>query len=147
MEIQHSLGYLLNTSARLIKRKLDMKLKNHNITTAQWAGLKLLSVENNLSQAEIAEKTNTDRATCGAIIDKLIAKGLLEKELSPKDRRSYIVKILPPALEIVDEVTSLAENVNHLALQGLSDSDVSVFMRCLQTIITNLGEEKDDMEN
>lgn len=146
MEIQQSLGYLLNTSARLIKRKLDMQLKSYGITTAQWAALKLLSEEDNLSQAEIADKTNTDRATCGTVIDKLISKGLLQKELFENDRRSYRVKILPSALAIVNEVTLLAESVNNSAFKGLSDTEISAFTQCLNTIISNLGGEKDVMD-
>lgn len=146
MKIQKSLGYLLNGSARLIKRKLDVQLKSYNITTGQWALIKLLSVEDNLSQAEIADKLNADRATSGAIIDKLISKGLIKKELSKNDRRSYLVKILPPALAIEREVTLLAENVNNLALQGLSDSDISILIKCLETIILNLEDENDVME-
>ncbi len=146
MEIQQSLGYLLNTSARLVKRQLDMHLKNYGITTAQWAVLKLLSSEDNLSQAEIADKINADRATCGAVIDKLILKGLLQKELFEYDRRSYRVKILPPAVAIVNEVTSLAENVNCSAVQGLTDTEISVFTECLNTIISNLGGGKDVMD-
>jgi DNA-binding MarR family transcriptional regulator len=141
LEIQQSLGYLLNTSARLIKRKLDMQLKNYDITTAQWAALKLLSMEDNLSQAEIADKMNADRATCGAVIDKLIAKGLLQKELFENDRRSYRVKILPVALVIVNEVTLLAENVNISAVEGLSDTEINMLAQCLNTIISNMGGE------
>jgi len=142
MEIHESLGYLLNTSARYIKRKLEIQLKSYDITTSQWAVLKLLSVENNLSQAEIAEKTNTDRATCGSIIDKLISKRLIQKELSENDRRSYIVKILPTALAIIDEVSSLAEDVNQLALEGLSATDISNLNKCLTTIIKNLDDKE-----
>lgn len=144
LKIQQSLGYILNTSARLIRRTLDMQLKSYDITTSQWAVLKLLSVENNLSQAEIAEKTNTDRATCGTIIDKLISKGLIQKELSENDRRSYIVKILPPTVAMVNKVTSLAENANHQALQGLSDDDIDILIKCLNTIIANLGGKVED---
>lgn len=138
MEIQGSLGYLLNTSARCIKRKLEIQLKSYDITTSQWAVLKLLSADNNLSQAEIAERTKTDRATCGSVIDKLISKKLIQKELSENDRRSYIVKILPAALAIIDEVSSLAEDVNQLALEGLSATDISNLNKCLNTIIKNL---------
>ncbi|WP_040948258.1 MarR family winged helix-turn-helix transcriptional regulator [Gorillibacterium massiliense] len=147
MEIQQSLGYLLNTSARLIKRRLDMHLKSYGITTAQWAVLKLLSLEDHLSQAEIAEKTNADRATCGAVIDKLISKGLLQKELFENDRRSYRVKILPPAVTIVDKVTLLAENVNGSAVQGLTDTEISQFAKCLNTIISNLGGGIDELDS
>ncbi len=143
LEIQQSLGYLLNTSARLMKRNLDLQLKSYGITTAQWAVLKLLSVEDNLSQAEIANKTNADRATCGAVIDKLISKGLLQKDLFENDRRSYRVRILPPALAIINKVTLLAESVNKSSMKGLSDKDISVLTRCLNTIILNLGGEND----
>ncbi len=146
MEIQQSLGYLLNTSARLMKRKLDLQLKAYGITTAQWAVLKLLSVEDNLSQAEIADKTNADRATCGAVIDKLISKELLQKELYENDRRSYRVRILPPALAIVNKVTLLAKGVNELSVNGLSDTEISILTQCLNTIISNLGGDKDAMD-
>ena len=55
MELNESLGFLLNISAKLIKRNLDLLLIDYNITSSQWAVLKALSLENNLSQAEIAE--------------------------------------------------------------------------------------------
>lgn len=145
MEIQKSLGYLLNTSARLIKRKLDVQLKSYEITTAQWAVLKLLSTENNLSQAEIADKTNTDRATCGAIIDKLISKGLLQKKLFENDHRSYQVEILPNALALVNEITPLVENVNQSAIYGLSNHEINSLTQYLNTIILNLGDNKDEI--
>ncbi len=37
MIITESMGYLLNTSARLIKRTLDKELKKYSITSSQWA--------------------------------------------------------------------------------------------------------------
>lgn len=140
MEIKQSLGYLLNISARMIKRKLDLELKNYGITTAQWAVLKLLAEENNLSQAEIADKLNADRATSGTVIDKLILKGLLHKELFENDHRSYQVKIMPSAYNIVQEVSLLAENVNLTAMQGLSETEMTVFAQCINKIIANLEE-------
>lgn len=139
MKIQESLGYKLNTSARLISRKLDMELKKYNITTAQWAVLKLLSVESSLSQAEIAEKINIDRASCGAIIEKLILKGLLEKELCKNDRRSYKVKILPLTLNIVAEISLIVEKVNTSAIDAIDKSEFDILTKCLDTLILNLG--------
>ncbi len=146
MTIQKSLGYRLNLCARLIKRKLDAQLQRYDITTTQWGVLKLLSQENNLSQAEIADRANGDRATFGAVIDKLIAKGLVSKELSQKDRRSYIVKILPTAEKIVKEVSILAESINSLALQGLSEDQIDALNECLRIIVANLEDQKDYAE-
>lgn len=139
MEIQKSLGYLLNTSARLIKRKLDAQLSDYRLTTSQWAVLKILSMDNNLSQAEIAEKTSTDRATCGAVIDKLIEKQMVQKVLSESDRRSYIVSIMQDGLSAVSVVTSLAEEINAVALHGLTDADIDNLICYLMTINKNLA--------
>jgi len=50
MEIQNLLGFILNTSAKLMKRCLDTELK-------------LLSYEDDLSQAEISDKLNTERSS------------------------------------------------------------------------------------
>ncbi|AXQ77888.1 MarR family transcriptional regulator [Streptococcus chenjunshii] len=138
MELNTSLGYLLNISAKLIKRNLDLLLKDYNLTSSQWAVLKLLSSENHLSQADIAEKTNTDRATCGAVIDKLIAKQMVYKSLSSNDRRSYIVSLSSNTGELVNHISHLAEQTNHQALQGFSADEQKQLIAFLHTIIKNL---------
>lgn len=56
------------------------------------------------------------------------------------------MKILPSALAIVNEVTLLAESVNNLAVNGLSDTERKIFAQCLNKVISNLGGEKDVME-
>ena len=139
MQIHQSLGYLLNTSARWIKRTLDLQLKEHEITTSQWALLKLLSVQNDLTQAEIADKLSSDRATTGTVIDKLIDKKLVTKSLSPSDRRSYRVTITDKALEMIEIITTKALNCNSIALQGLTDNETLILAKCLETIISNLS--------
>ncbi len=146
MDIQRSLGYLLNTSARFMKHALNAKLRSCDITTAQWAVLKLLSTEKDLSQAEIAEKLSADRATGSAVIDKLIAKGLLQKELSEADHRSYRVKNLPAAAEVVREATLWAEEINAQAVRGLSDEKIAIFKECLLTICKNMEGNKNGMD-
>lgn len=47
MEIQNILGYLLNTSARFIKREMDKNLDKYDLTTSQWAVIKLLYTKKN----------------------------------------------------------------------------------------------------
>ncbi len=80
---------------------------------------------------------------CGTVIDKLISKGLLKKELSKNDRRSYRVKIVPAAIEMVNEISLLAEGINELALHGISETERKMFSQCLSKIIMNLEGEKD----
>lgn len=140
MQISQSLGYLLNAGARMIKRKLDDTLAQYGITTAQWAVLKLLDEKKKQSQAQIADELKSDRATVGSVIFRLIDKQLVQKELDPEDRRSYLVTLTTQAEEIVRRVERMAAQVNETALDGISGQDRQLLMETLSKIIANLSD-------
>jgi len=140
MEIYSNLGYLLNTSARLIKRKMDKQLENYRITTAQWVVLKLLDSKDKLTQAEIAELLIADRATVGAVIDKLIQKEYLDKELNPEDRRSYIVFLTKKSRKIIRKIEEKEKKVILEALEGFNQDETRVLFDVLNRIINNLSK-------
>src|SRR5476649_886420 len=91
MEIQNMLGYLLNASARFIKREMDESIKKYNLTTSQWAVIKLLYNKKELTQAQIAEELKSDRATAGNVILNLYEKQYVNKVIGEKDRRTYVI--------------------------------------------------------
>jgi len=95
MEIQQILGYLLNTSSKLIKKTMNNNLSEYNITTAQWAVLKLLDTKTQLTQTEIAKELLGDKATAGDVILRLSEKNYIEKSVSKNDKRMYIIYLSP----------------------------------------------------
>lgn len=141
MKIEKSTGYLLNTCAKFTKRTLEKKLNAYHVTTSQWAVLQLLFQENHaLSQAEIAQKLNSDRATCGTILDKLITKELVTKQLDSDDRRSYKVMLTTKGTDLVPKLATFAEETNYSALSGFSETDIENLQNYLNKIIINLKE-------
>lgn len=142
MEIQDILGYLLNTSARFIKRKMDRNLESFNLTTSQWAILKLLNNKNELTQAQIAHELKADRATTGTIIINLHEKEYITKVVDKNDRRSYIISLTQKAKDTVKQIELIAENIIKEALTGVNDDDVKVLYDVLRQIINNLSNEE-----
>lgn len=140
MEIQNILGYLLNTSARLIKRKMDKSLERYNLTTSQWAVIKLLFNKTQLTQVEIAYELNSDRATAGAVILNLYEKKYINKLVDKNDRRSYVISLTEKAKDAVKEIDLIVENVTEEALKGLSDKNVEDLYGALKQINKNLSE-------
>lgn len=138
MELFESTGFLLNFAARLSKKNLSDRFADYKITNPQWAAIKLLSQRNSISQATIADEMNSDRATCGAVLDKLIKKGLIKKELNPSDSRSYVVTLQPEGFELVNKLTDLAVSSNEQALSGISEAEIELFNITLKKIIKNL---------
>lgn len=142
MEIQEILGYLLNSSSRLIKRTMDNYLSKYNITTSQWAILKLLDTNNQLTQTQIANKLLGDKATAGDIILRLCEKNYLEKSLNKNDRRAYVVSLTPQAKNAVMDIERMANDVTKKALEGLTRNDIQILYKSLNQIIDNLSKEE-----
>jgi DNA-binding MarR family transcriptional regulator len=143
MEIQGILGYMLNVCARLIKREMDSHLESYNITTAQWAVLKLLDTKEQLTQTEIASELSGDKATAGEVIFRLCEKKYLEKKQDTRDRRAYVVTLTPKAKDMVKDIEKMADEVTEKALKDLNNEDMQVLYKSLNKIIINLsGEEK-----
>ena len=142
MEIQQILGYLLNTAARMIKRTMDDNLSKYNITTSQWAVLKLLDSKPGLAQTEISRVLSSDKATVGDVILRLIEKDYIEKSVNVKDRRGYSVSLTPKAKELIKDMERMASDVTLKALYGMEDTDIQNLNKSLQQIIRNLSKEE-----
>ena len=141
MDIQQILGYLLNTSSKLIKRTMDIHLSEYNITTSQWAVLKLLDTKKQLTQTEIAKELLGDKATAGDIILRLCEKEYVKKLLDENDKRMYVVSLTPKAKTLINDMEKKAIAVTNKALDGLDNNDIQILNKSLNQIIYNLSQE------
>ncbi|MCO7126900.1 MarR family transcriptional regulator [Sporolactobacillus shoreicorticis] len=140
MEIENILGYLLNTSARLIKHDMEKQLSDFKITTAQWAVLKLLDSWGELTQTEIADKLKSDKATIGSIVTRLRKKDLIVKRLSIKDSRANMICMTEQSKIMVKQIEKLARRTSLNALVGFNKEEKDRLIQALQRIIHNLDE-------
>lgn len=141
MQIQQMLGYLLNTSGKLTKKVLDNNLSKYNITTSQWAVLKLLDAKKQLTQTEIAKELLGDKATAGDVILRLCEKNYIEKSVNKVDKRMYVVRLTPKAKSVIADMETMANDVCKKALEGLDDNDIQILYKSLNQIINNLYKE------
>lgn len=138
------LGYLFSRSARSFKRAVNQGLEQFDLTITQCGVIRTLRYAKELTQAQIADIYASDRATIGAVIQKLMDKKYLEKKLSGTDRRAYVVSLTPRAIEIADEIQVISEQIERRALEGLSEEEIQIFLKAMNVIIKNLDEDKKD---
>lgn len=141
MNIQQILGYLLNTSAKLIKKTMDNNLRKYNITTSQWAVLKLLYTKYELTQTQIANELLSDKATVGEVIGRLCEKNYVKKLVNKNDKRAYVASLTLEAKNIVEDIDRMATEVTKKALEGFNKGDIQVLYKSLNKIINNLSKE------
>lgn len=141
MKLNESFGYIINRTARNMKKSLDVEIKRFDITTSQWSILKLLSEQDDLTQVEIAEKLSSDKATTGSVIDKLANKKLVYREQCENDRRAYRICMSPYGRELVDRLSYEAGKCNKKALEGFNENEVQQLVEYLHRIDNNLIKE------
>lgn len=71
IDLDNSLGFILNRTNTRMKNNLLHKFKDYDITPEQWAILNRLWVRDGISPKEIAELTSKDQPTTVRIIAKL----------------------------------------------------------------------------
>lgn len=142
MQINESLGFILGVTSKNLKHELEYILKDYNLTTSQWVILKLLSEKDGITQVDISMHLKVDKVTVGSVINKLIEKELVIREVSTTDKRGYNILIMDEGKNIVSKVTEHAVQINERALLGFSRLEVEKLNEYLNRINMNIKGEK-----
>ena len=96
-DFQRDLLFLLHDVARLLRVDADKRARAHGMTRAQWGILIWLERQPGISQKELAELLEVEPITVARLIDRLEARGMVERRPDPRDRRIWRLHLLPPA--------------------------------------------------
>ncbi len=134
------IGITLGRAARLMRTRLDERLAPLGLTQAKWLILLYLSRDGGRKpQKELAEIVGVEGPTVVRVLDGLERLGLIERRDQPADRRSKDVCLTPRASELVAEIRRITDAFRQDMWAGLSDEDMAVCGRVLETVIANLG--------
>jgi DNA-binding MarR family transcriptional regulator len=86
------------------QRTTSALLSRHNITLPQFGVLEALYHLGELKIGEIIEKTLSTGGNMTVVIRNLEKEGLVAKRCDPEDRRSSLIRILPPGEELIGEI-------------------------------------------
>src|SRR6201989_853323 len=88
-DFRHDLMFLLHDVARLLRVDADKRARAHGMTRAQWGILIWLERQPGLSQKELAEFLEVEPITVARLVDRLEARGMVERRPDPRDRRIW----------------------------------------------------------
>jgi DNA-binding MarR family transcriptional regulator len=94
-----------------------------------------------MSQNELATICEVEPITVGRLVDRLEARGLVERRPDPADRRVKRLHLLPAAEPIVREIAAYKEDLDSEITEGLTDSLRDAFVDALLHIKTKLAAE------
>lgn len=141
--LARSLGFLLADVSRLVRRRFDGRAGTLGLTRAQWRVLAQLRRREGINQTELAEIMEIETITLGRHIDRLQAKGWVERRRDPADRRAWKLFLMPKAQPVLDRMRQLSEATRGEALAGISDADSEQLIETLLAIKANMAALED----
>src|SRR6478735_10005038 len=133
---------ILHDVARTLRTRFDQKARaTHAMTRAQWVILSRLERQPGMSQNEMAAVCEVEPITVGRLIDRLEARGLVERRADPSDRRIRRLHLLPAAEPILKEIQRYKEELFRDVTADLDEQTVELVTNALLKMKTQLTME------
>jgi MarR family transcriptional regulator for hemolysin len=141
-EKRKHIGYIIHDVAKQLRRHFDTEAQRHDLTLPQWRVIGQLAMTDRVSQVSLASLCETDPMTISGVVERLEAKGLIQREADPDDSRAKIVFITDKARALVNEMKLLAEDVYAEAFKDISEGDRATTLRVLTEMSANLSRQR-----
>jgi MarR family transcriptional regulator, organic hydroperoxide resistance regulator len=128
------LAHLIKDATRGLVRALQMRLAEHAVSFGHWTFLRILWESDGLTQRELSVQAG--------LMEKL---GYVVRRQRPDNRKNVHVYLTPKGRALKSRLVPLAEEVNEIAVRGISAADVAATRRALLAMIENLA--RDDGES
>lgn len=128
----------LMDSARLIRTLADRRAREHGMTRAQWMILFRLRRLPGTSQRELAELLEVEPITVGRLVDRLEARGFVERRADPADRRVWRLHLTPVADPVLAEFDAIRDEFDARATEGLTPEARDAVLSALHLMKSNL---------
>lgn len=99
-----------------------------DLTAVQFAALAVIAETPGLDQARLAGAIAYDRATIGGVVDRLEAKGLIERRVSPTDRRARALSATEAGRALLERIRPVVRALQPRILSGLDDKEQELFL-------------------
>jgi MarR family transcriptional regulator for hemolysin len=140
-QFDRDLMLLLHDVARLLRTRFDQRARASGMTRAQWVILARVNLNPGLSQNELASLLEVEPITVGRLVDRLEARGLVERRSDPSDRRIWRLHLLPAAQPILDEISTARDVLGDELFEGVAPAARTQMVEALLRMKNNLTAE------
>ena len=138
--------FLLYDVARLMRTRADQRARTRGMTRAQWVILARLERQPGMSQNEMAAVVEVEPITIARLVDRLEARGLVERKSDPRDRRVWRLHLTPAATPILREIKKYRAELHELISQGIDPATLKTMTNGLLRMKANLAADSREVD-
>lgn len=133
------MAHLVKDTARSFLRSLQARLSSHGVSLGHWTFLRILWERDGLTQRELSQEAGLMEPTTLVALRAMEALGYIRRERLPDNRKNIYVFLTSEGKALKKKLVPLAEDVNALAMRGLTPPDLETTRRCLLVMLDNLA--------
>ena len=132
------MAHLIKLAFRGLSRALQMRLRKHSILYGHWTLLRILWRVDGMTQRQLSEQAGVMEPTAFAALQAMEKLGYITRQKMPDNGKQVRIFLTAKGAALRALIVPAAEEVNRIALSGISPDDLAVTRRTLLTAIENL---------
>lgn len=105
------------------------------VTPVQYAALAAVQRQPRIDQRTLARSIAFDTSTIGGVIDRLEARGLMQRHASPADRRVRLLTVTPEGDALLKKIHPAMLRAQQRIVEPLPSKDRERFMQMLRALV------------
>jgi len=139
------MAHVVKDLLRTIQRAMQIRLAAHAVSIGQWVFLRILWERDGVTQRELSELAGVSEPTTYSALLSMEKMGYITRKKLPGNMRNLSVCLTAKGRALKAVLIPLAEQVNAVAIAGLSAAEVQQFRQTMLRMIANLeADEQDD---
>jgi MarR family transcriptional regulator for hemolysin len=132
-------GFLVRDVSRLSAKHFQRNARELELSLAQCKVLGHLSRNEGISQARLAELTETDPMTLVRTLDRMQQDGWIERRPDPSDRRAHQLFLREAAKPVLQRIWKIADQARNEVLADLSAAEREQLIELLERVHRTLS--------
>ena len=127
--------WLMRVISTVVRAEVDRRMEPLGLTQAQWIPVLRLASGEAQTAADLARSTMQTPGAMTRLIDRLVDKGIIERERCTDDRRVVRLALTEEGKRAAVQVPAIVKSVNQAALSPLSPDELAQFHGYLRRIL------------
>jgi DNA-binding MarR family transcriptional regulator len=135
------MAHLVKDATRAFLRALQSRLATRDVQLGHWTFLRILWEQDGLTKRELSIEAGVAEPTTFIALRAMEGLGYVRLEQRPDNRKNIYVFLTARGRKLKSTLVPLAEEVNAIALRGLTARDVDAVRHALLGMIDNLAQD------
>ncbi len=135
LDLRSQPGHCARRVQQLAVALFTQEVAELNLTPVQYSSLQAVCSQPGIDQKTLATTIGYDTSTIGGVIDRLEARGLLSREVSPTDRRARLLSPTAEGRRLLQAAVPRMLRAQERLLAPLAPAERKEFVRLMQVLI------------